>query len=262
MAGPPLLLDGVPFDAGAVGITAWQHEAHVASTMDVAHQRASEGAPSGLLVLADVQSAGRGRSGKAWLSRAGDGVWFTLLERGVAPEALQVLSLRVGLALAEGLTALTDGGLWLKWPNDVLLGSSDTGRPVPAELRKLAGVLVEARWRESLVEWVAIGIGVNLRVPHALPSGVRPGALRAGVTRAQVLGALVPRLREATRRAGTLAPDELEAWHARDAMAGHRCVSPEAGVVQGIDATGALRVAQGAATRHFRSGSLELAEMP
>lgn len=262
MVGPPLWLDGVPFDGAAAGITAWQHEAQVASTMDRAHQRASEGAPSGLLVLADVQSAGRGRGGKTWCSQAGDGVWFTLLERGVAPEALPVLSLRVGLALAEGLAALTDGRLWLKWPNDLLLGPSHVARPVPAALGKLAGVLVEARWRESQVEWVAIGIGVNLRVPHPLPTGRRPAALRAGVTRAQVLRALVPRLREATRRMGMLADDELGAWQARDVMVGHRCVSPEAGVVQGIDATGALLVLTGSSTRVHRSGSLELADVP
>jgi len=257
-----LLLDGVPFDGAAAGITAWQHEAFVASTMDLAHQRASEGAPSGLLVLADVQSAGRGRSGKGWVSRAGDGVWFTLLERDVSPEALQVLSLRVGLTLADGLAAFTDASLWLKWPNDVLLGPSRMEQPSPAALGKLAGVLVEARWRESQVEWVAIGVGVNLRVPDPVPPGARPAALRAGVARADVLRALLPRLRAATRRDGVLTPAELGAWQTRDAMVGHRCRSPEAGTVQGIDATGALIVSTGSAVRVHRSGSLELADVP
>lgn len=257
-----VVLDGVLFDGAAAGITAWQHEADVASTMDLAHQRASEGAPSGLLVLADVQSAGRGRSGKGWVSHAGDGVWFTLVERGVSPAALQVLSLRVGLALAEGLAAFTDARLWLKWPNDVLLGPCDDARPSPAALGKLAGVLVEARWREAQVEWVAIGVGVNLRVPSPSPPGLRPAALRSGVARAQVLSALVPRLRAVIQRAGVLTSAELGAWQTRDAMVGHRCRSPEAGIVQGIDATGALIVSTGSGVRVHRSGSLELASVP
>jgi len=252
-------LDGVPFDSAAAGITAWQHEAHVASTMDLAHQRASEGAPSGLVVLADVQSAGRGRSGKGWVSRAGDGVWFTLVERGVSPEALQVLSLRVGLALSDGLAAFAEGSPRLKWPNDVLLGPRDVVRPSPTEFGKLAGVLVEARWRESQVEWVAIGVGVNLRVPNPVPPGMRPASLRAGVSRAQVLGALVPRLRAVTRCEGLLTAEELVAWQARDAMVGCHCVSPEVGLVHGIDATGALLISTGSGVRVHRSGSLELA---
>jgi BirA family transcriptional regulator, biotin operon repressor / biotin---[acetyl-CoA-carboxylase] ligase len=250
-------LDGVPFDWEAAGITGWQHESQVGSTMDVAHQRASEGAPSGLVVLTDVQLAGRGRTGKAWLSRAGDGVWFTLVERGVSADALQVLSLRVGLALVDAMAAFTDDRLWLKWPNDVLLGPRDVSSPSPAALAKLAGVLVEARWRESQVEWVAIGVGVNLRRPDPAPPGVRPGALRSGVTRAQVLAALVPRLRVATQRDGMLSPEERAEWQARDAMVGQRCTAPEAGVVQGIDASGALLVRNGTITRAHRSGSLE-----
>lgn len=258
MAEHRTLLDGVPVDLVAAAITDWHHAAQVDSTMDVAHQLAAEGAPSGTVVIADVQSAGRGRAGKDWLSRAGDGVWCTLVERDVSPAALQVLSLRIGLALAEALAPWADGRLWLKWPNDLLCGPSDALLPAVEQLGKLAGVLVEARWREAQVEWVAIGVGVNLRLPEPVPAGVRPAALQAGVRRADVLAALMPRLRAATRCDGALAPEELAAWQARDAMRGRRCVSPAPGVVQGIDATGALLVRSGAETRAHRSGSLLL----
>ena len=64
---------------------------------------AAEGAPAGTLVVADAQTAGRGRSGRTWTSERGAGVWLTLIERPRDVDALDVLSLRVGLALAPAL---------------------------------------------------------------------------------------------------------------------------------------------------------------
>jgi len=253
-------LDGAPFDPAAAEIASWQHDADVESTMDVAHHRAAAGAPSGTLVLADVQRAGRGRAGKSWVSRTGEGVWFTLVERDVSSDALQVLSLRIGLALVRGLAPLAAAPLWLKWPNDVLQSPAGTHDVSPTRLGKLAGVLVEARWRESHVEWVAIGVGINVRAPQLEGSLLGPAtALRDGVTRADVLMAVVPPLRAATRYDGPLSPAELAAWQQRDAMIGQACVAPGLGVVQGIDATGALLVSNDGAMHAHRSGSLQLA---
>lgn len=255
-----LLLDGEPFNVEAVQATAWYHQAEVESTMDEAHRFAREGAPGGTVVLADVQRAGRGRAGKTWISRAGDGVWFTLVERDVSPDALQVLSLRIGLSLAEALAPLVEGRLWLKWPNDLLRGPAHEERPAWSALGKVAGILVEARWREQLVEWVAIGVGVNLRPPATVPSAMRAAALREGVTRLDVLEAAVPSLRAAARRDGVLSVEELAAWHTRDAARARRCLAPSAGVVEGVDAAGAVLIREGATQRAHRSGSLELEE--
>jgi biotin-(acetyl-CoA carboxylase) ligase len=108
------------------------------------------------------------------------------------------------------------------------------------------------------VEWVAIGVGVNLRDPEAVPPDVRPAVLRSGVRRADVLAAIIPLLRSATQHSGELTPEELSAWQARDAMRGRPCMEPAVGVVQGIDATGALVVQSGAALRSYRTGSLVL----
>ena len=72
------------------------HVSELPSTMDHAHLLAAQGAEPGTVVVADVQSAGRGRSGKSWVSEAGAGLWFTLIERDVHPDSLAVLSLRVG----------------------------------------------------------------------------------------------------------------------------------------------------------------------
>ena len=116
------------------------------STLDVAHRLAGEGAPAGTLVIANEQTAGRGRGGKSWQSSPGAGLWITLIERPADTSGLGVLSLRIGLAAAEALDRFAPEPIRLKWPNDLYIDRA-----------KLAGVLVEARWRERrhgcLVRW-------------------------------------------------------------------------------------------------------------
>ncbi|MBA3672721.1 MAG: biotin--[acetyl-CoA-carboxylase] ligase, partial [Gemmatimonadaceae bacterium] len=92
------------------------------STLDVAHRLAGEGADAGTLVIADAQTAGRGRLGRQWSSEAGGGLWLTLVERRIDDHALRVLSLRAGLLVAEALDPLTDDRVGVKWPNDLLIG--------------------------------------------------------------------------------------------------------------------------------------------
>src|SRR5258705_13323486 len=102
------------------------------STLDVAHRIAAKGAPSGTLVIANEQTAGRGRGGKTWQSSPGAGLWLTLIERPGDTSGLGVLSLRVGLAGAQALDRFASEPIRLKWPNDLY---TDSG--------KLGGVLVE-----------------------------------------------------------------------------------------------------------------------
>ena len=218
----------------------------VGSTLDVAHTLAADGAASGTLVIADAQSAGRGRMGRSWRSEAGAGVWLTLIERPGSSRALDVLSLRIGLALAPALDVFAHERVLLKWPNDMYVGD-----------RKLAGVLVEARWRESVPEWIAIGVGINVRVPSGEPRAV---GLRDNVSRIAVLDAVVPAIRAASILEGPLGESELGAFAARDLAQGRRCVEPVAGTVQGIDASGALLVRVGSEVRAVRGGSLVLQE--
>jgi BirA family biotin operon repressor/biotin-[acetyl-CoA-carboxylase] ligase len=229
----------------------------VTSTLDVAHELAAEGTPAGTLIVAETQSAGRGRLGRSWRSEPGAGVWLTLVERPADASALDVLSLRVGLALAPALDGFAEQRISLKWPNDLYVGD-----------RKLAGVLIEARWRESAPEWVAIGVGINLRPP---PSEPRAVGLRLGTTRDMVLETAVLAIRHAAAARGPLSAGELAAFAARDYAAGRRCIEPIAGTVQGIDASGALVVAvasgagatsgAGASTlATVRAGSLVLEE--
>jgi len=200
----------------------------VGSTLDVAHDLAAANAPAGTLIVAATQLAGRGRMGRSWRSETGAGVWMTMIERPSDPAALETLSLRIGLAVAPALDPLADAPIRLKWPNDLY-----------AARGKLGGILIEVRWREGRPEWVAIGLGINLRRPEREP---RAAGLRAGVSRDAVLERVAAPIRAAARLSGPLTGDELARFAERDFAAGRPCLEPVTGVVRGIDATGALLV--------------------
>ena len=214
------------------------------STLDVAHRIAARGAPAGTLVIANEQTAGRGRGGKSWQSSPGDGLWLTLIERPADSSGLGVLSLRVGLAAAEALDRFASEPIRLKWPNDLYVDE-----------KKLGGILVEARWREQAVEYVAIGLGVNVQTPRNVQSAA---GLEAGTDRLDVLAELVPAVVAASRATGPLEPDEMEEFDARDLARGRKCIEPAVGRVAGITATGELLVALADSVAQFRSGSLVL----
>ena len=217
----------------------------IASTMDAAHALGAGGAPAGTLVIADEQTAGRGRAGHRWHSAAGSGIWMTLLERPNDPIAVQVLSLRLGLRAASALDAFARVPIRLKWPNDLFVDDA-----------KLAGVLVEARWRGERPDWVAIGFGINVRAPDEISAA----SLLPGVSRVEVLAALVPAVRAAAAGRGALSPRELEQYAARDLARGRRCAAPLAGMVQGITESGALRIETSDGEHRVREGSLVLRE--
>ena len=218
----------------------------VRSTMDLAHAAAERGASAGTLIVADSQEAGRGRGGKRWESLPGHGLWMTLLERPLSPRGLDVLSLRLGLYLAEALDGFSGERVRLKWPNDLYVGH-----------RKLAGILVEARWRDQRVDWVAIGIGMNVEPPAGRSDAA---GLVAGTSRLAVLERIVPVLRAAAAAEGPLSGTELSRYAARDVASGRRIVLPAVGVVAGVSAAGELVVETDAGRVACRSGSLVFAE--
>src|SRR2546422_9035115 len=128
------------------------------STLDAIHDLAAQDAPHGTVVLAEEQTAGRGRDGRTWRSPPG-GVWLGMLLR--PPPALPasgVLSLRVGLVLADVVeavlgvrpTSLSRPRAGLKWPNDVLVDD-----------RKGAGILCETRRPGDALPGLAVGSGGN-----------------------------------------------------------------------------------------------------
>jgi BirA family biotin operon repressor/biotin-[acetyl-CoA-carboxylase] ligase len=215
----------------------------IGSTLDVAHALAEKGGDAGTLVLADAQTAGRGRLGRNWRSEPGGGIWLTLLERPPHDDTLGVLALRIALALAPALDPFADDRIRLKWPNDVYVNGA-----------KLAGVLVEARWRGPRLDWLALGVGINVRPP----AGFGAAGLAPGSSRVDVLRAVVPALRTAVAMSGQLTDDEIANFALRDLAAGRPCLAPMPGVVAGIRPDGALLVDGGNGLTAVLAGSLVL----
>jgi BirA family transcriptional regulator, biotin operon repressor / biotin---[acetyl-CoA-carboxylase] ligase len=215
----------------------------VTSTLDVAHAVAREGASAGTLVLAEEQTSGRGRAGRSWRSAPREGLWLTMIERPTDTAAIEVLSLRIGITLAPLLDRFAGERVVLKWPNDLYVGD-----------RKLAGTLIEARWRGDRPDWVAIGFGLNVVAPTDIPAA----GLAKGVARLEVLDKVVRGIRDAAGVTGPLTPDELQRFTERDMARGRRCSEPVPGRVQGIDARGALIIDQNGITTTIREGSLVL----
>lgn len=150
------------------------------STNDEAARLAEAGAPEGVVVVADEQTAGRGRLGRTWTAEAGTSLLASWIVRPpYAADRWPLLSLATGVAVAE---AVIDRGVeaQLKWPNDVLAGH-----------RKLAGILAEAG-----NGFVVVGLGLNVR-QDSFPEGLSATSLlleRARpVGRARLLGAVLER---------------------------------------------------------------------
>ena len=213
--------------------------------MDDAHSLATLDAAAGTVVLTDRQTSGRGRNGRRWASEAGQGIWMTVIERPNDPSAVDVLSLRLGLRAARALDRYAASPIRLKWPNDIFVGEG-----------KVAGILVEARWRSGRIDWVAIGIGVNVRQPAGVANAA---GLRPGVQRVDVLAELVPAVRAAAAARGPLTTSELEQFATRDFATGRVCIDPVPGEVRGITSSGELLVDTSTGLRAFRDGSLTLA---
>ena len=230
--------------AAELGLPRVELLAETPSTQDVAHRLAADGARSGTLVVADQQTRGRGRNGARWHSAPGAGLWLTLIERPNNSSGVEVLSIRVGIRAARSLDRFAAEPIRLKWPNDLYVAGG-----------KLAGILVEARWREKRLEWLAIGIGLNIAPPADLPGAA---GLDPGTRRSDVLAEMIPGIRLAASATGELSPRELVEFDTRDMARGHRCVEPAHGTVRGITASGELLVALADSVARFRSGSLVL----
>ncbi len=137
------------------------HRRVLGSTQDAAKALAVRGAAEGTLVIANRQTAGRGRLGRRWSSPAG-GLWFSLVLRpAVRPDRVPALPLVAALSWVEVLRARgVPAGV--KWPNDVW-----------ADGKKIAGILTEMSAETDRVQWVVLGAGVNVnnRPPWSLPGG-------------------------------------------------------------------------------------------
>lgn len=219
------------------------------SALDAIHDLGAQGAPGGTVVLAEQQTAGRGRDGRTWRSPAG-GVWLGMLLRPPVPAA-GVLSLRIGLVLADVVEAVARGRRTeLKWPNDVLVDG-----------RKVAGILCESRWQGDTLQWLGVGIGINVanEIPVELVErAVTLRDLSPKIRRLDVLDQLVPALTRLTAHDARLSEFEIAAFARRDWLRGRQIRAPLAGRAAGIRPDGALLVDTGAGTTMVRDGHVEL----
>ena len=129
------------------------------TTNNRARELALEGASEGTLVVAEKQTAGRGRRGKVWESPLGTGIWMSLVLRPqIAPAEASVLTLLCGLATAEAIEAETGLSAGIKWPNDILING-----------KKAVGILTEMDCEMSEVHFVIPGIGINVNTASFPP---------------------------------------------------------------------------------------------
>jgi BirA family biotin operon repressor/biotin-[acetyl-CoA-carboxylase] ligase len=221
------------------------------STMDALHALAEAGAEAGTAVVAEVQETGRGSRGRTWSSPRG-GLWLSVLARPRAA-ALEVLSLRAGLAVAELLETLgAEGRIALKWPNDLMLDD-----------RKCGGILCEARWQGATPAWVVIGLGLNVTnaVPPALAeTATGLASIVPALTADALVIPMVNALRAVDAAAGTLGEGERAQFARRDWLRGRVLVTPVAGAADGLAEDGALLVREpDGRTTAVRSGTVALA---
>ncbi len=221
----------------------WESLVHhvdtVDSTMRLARVLARRGAENGTLVIAERQTAGRGRLERSWVSPAG-GIYMTLVTRpAVAPALAPRISLMASVAVAEVIELLFGLPARVKWPNDVLISE-----------RKVCGILAEMEGESDAVHYVNVGVGLNA---NAVVGEVQTGAvslselLGAPVDRKRLVRAIVEGILARLSRLGDAAT--LDEWRRRAltlgrevSIAGGR--EPIVGTALDIDSTGALLVRQ------------------
>jgi len=186
-------------------LTGWRLEVfeELASTSTECTERARAGEAGGLAVLAYRQTAGLGSRGRAWQAPEGN-LNLSVLLRPQRPAAeAGMFALLAGVAVAEALEALTQLKMVLKWPNDVLLGQA-----------KLAGILIDAAPSGVGLDWLVIGIGINLREAPSIAGKQTTALGQHGVDRGPqpVAEAVLERL-EYWRDAPSAAI--MEAWLSR-----------------------------------------------
>jgi BirA family biotin operon repressor/biotin-[acetyl-CoA-carboxylase] ligase len=271
---PLELLDGGHIAAGLAPATRdLLADIEVLESVDSTNTRlmraAADGAPSGRVCLAERQLAGRGRSGRRWVSPFGSNLYLSMLWRfPLGPSALGGLSLACGVAVARAVQAAGVADIGLKWPNDLHW-----------RRRKLGGLLLEVAGESQGPSHVVVGVGINLHLRPEQAAGID----QPWVDLAEALGerapaaaadptpgrnALAAQLLDALASAlGDFGSSGLEPfladWHAFDTylgepvelLMGERRIR---GTCAGVDGQGALLLDTAAGRRAFHAGEVSL----
>ena len=229
----------------------------VDSTNDAARRLAETGAPAGTVVIADEQTHGRGRRGRVWTTTPGAALLLSVVFRPPRGAPDPVLTLRLGLAVAQAIETATRLEVDMKWPNDLQVGG-----------RKVAGLLCEASMERGRLPFLVAGVGINVESSDDhWPPDVRARATSLAAAADPVppmedLAEHVIREMLSATASGSqrLTRLERERIEARDILAG-RLVAVDgrpAGRVAGIADDGALRVMAGTAERRVLGGVVRI----
>ncbi len=126
------------------------------STNTRAKDLATKGAPEGTLVVSEKQTKGRGRKGRNWFSPSQGGIYTSLILRPrIPPNEAPKMTLLTAVAVAETLHSLTQLNANIKWPNDILINE-----------KKIAGILTEISTEMDAIDYIIVGLGININTPH------------------------------------------------------------------------------------------------
>jgi BirA family transcriptional regulator, biotin operon repressor / biotin---[acetyl-CoA-carboxylase] ligase len=224
----------------------------VDSTQAVAFALAADGAADRTVVVAQAQTAGRGRRGRLWIDEPGASLLTSIILRPrLTPARLPTLSLAAGVAVAEALERVTGLTPRLKWPNDVLVDG-----------RKLAGILLESRIAPS--PFVVLGIGVNL-AQRVFPPDLaeRATSVRLAAGRRVDADTLLTALLESLDAWRTRLENEgwapiRERWCALTETLGRRVsIDDVQGIAVDVEEDGALIVVEGDVRRRVVAGEVD-----
>lgn len=228
--------------------------------------RLAVGAQDGTVVLAETQTAGRGRGGKAWFSPPGVNLYLSVLLRPAMPvRTVPIFSFITSLALTEAV-AVEHVEADIKWPNDIVVGG-----------RKLAGTLVQSSARGDRLVHVILGMGVNVNVTAAALRKGLGGEAEAATSIREVVGRETDRNKFAATVLNCLekwlevwcrqGPEAvLQAWRHSDVLAGHRLVirngqAEHACRALGVDQEGRLVVeSREGAVHHVVGGEIRVTD--
>jgi BirA family biotin operon repressor/biotin-[acetyl-CoA-carboxylase] ligase len=128
------------------------HKESTTSTQHIAHDEARNNAAHGTIIIADEQTKGKGRMNRSWFSTKGKGMWLSIILRPeIAPQQAPQLTLLTATVLADVLQSYCNVKPLIKWPNDILLNN-----------KKTAGILTEMQAEQDIINYIVIGIGLNV----------------------------------------------------------------------------------------------------
>jgi BirA family biotin operon repressor/biotin-[acetyl-CoA-carboxylase] ligase len=224
--------------------------ARVGSTNDVAKALASEGAPEGTVVIADEQTAGRGRLSRRWIAPPRTSLLCSILFRPELPVSqANRLTMLCSMAAADAVEEVAGLSVRMKWPNDLIVASQIPNLKLQ-KWRKLAGVLTETGVVGDDLAYAIVGIGINVNVPPEALPGLAPQATSIKAEtgretdRAQLLISLLRRVGTRYQRLKS-GENPRQEWSSRLATLGRRvqvttCEGALCGTAEAVDEDGAL----------------------